>query len=374
MGASRGTVDGTSGWAATRRGRRLRQYTGVTSLPDDRAQPPLVGLADIMAAADRLDGITIRTPLLPYGDRAWLKPETLQPIGAFKLRGAYNAIATLSTSARAAGVVTHSSGNHGQGVARAARLLGVHAVVVMPSDAPQLKVDRVRADGAEIVLVGPSSDERAARATELARERGLTLVNPFDDDAVIAGQGTVGLEIVEQIVELDEPRAGREPGDPLPLTVLVPIGGGGLASGVATAVRSIRPEAQVWGVEPELAADARDSLREGRLVRWEPSQVGRTIADGMRPASIGVRNLAHLRAYLTGVLVVSEDEIRRAMVRAADEARLVVEPSGATTLAAWCFHADELPPTGRVVVVLSGGNVDAGRYAQLIAEGRAAGG
>jgi len=270
-------------------GRRFGQYTGVTLAPDAGSSPPLVGLADIMAAADRLDGITIRTPLLPYGDRAWLKPETLQPIGTFKLRGAYNAIATLSAAARAAGVVTHSSGNHGQGVARAARLLGVHAVVVMPSDAPRLKVDRVRADGAEIVLVGSSSDERAARAVELARERGLTLVNPFDDDAVIAGQGTVGLEIVEQIADLDEPRAGQEPGEPPPLTVLVPIGGGGLASGVATAVRSIRPEAQVWGVEPELAADARDSLREGRLVRWEPSQVGRTIADGMRPASIGVR-------------------------------------------------------------------------------------
>jgi len=331
-------------------------------------------VVDIMAAAERLDGITIRTPLLPYGERAWLKPESLQPIGAFKLRGAYNAIATLPPAARAAGVVTHSSGNHGQGVARAARLLGVLAVVVMPADAPQVKVDRVRADGAEIVLVGPSSDERAARAADLARERGLTLVNPFDDDAVIAGQGTVGLEIVEQIAELDEPRAGRAPGEPLPLTVLVPIGGGGLASGVATAVRSLRPDAQVWGVEPELAADARDSLREDRLVRWEPSQVGRTIADGMRPASIGARNLAHLRVYLTGVLVVSEDEIRRAMVRLADEARLVIEPSGATTLAAWCFHAAELPPDGRVVAVLSGGNVDPGRYAQLIAEGRAAGG
>jgi len=346
----------------------------VTLPPDAGQPPPLVGLADIMAAADRLEGVTIRTPLLPYGERAWLKPETLQPIGAFKLRGAYNAIATLPAAARAAGVVTHSSGNHGQGVARAARLLGVHAVVVMPSDAPHLKVDRVRADGAEIVIVGPSSEERAARAVELARERGLTLVNPFDDDAVIAGQGTVGLEIVEQVADLDEPRAGQEPAAPLPLTVLVPIGGGGLASGVATAVRSIRPDAQVWGVEPELAADARDSLREDRLVRWEPSLVGRTIADGMRPASIGVRNLAHLRVYLTGVLVVGEDEIRRAMVRAADEARLVVEPSGATTLAAWCFHAAELPPTGRVVAVLSGGNVDADRYAQLIAEGRAAGG
>ena len=359
---------------AARQGRRFGQYTGVTTPPEAAPPAPLVGLADIMAAADRLDGVTIRTPLLPFGDRAWLKPESLQPIGAFKLRGAYNAIATLSAAARAAGVVTHSSGNHGQGVARAARLLGVRAVVVMPSEAPRIKIERVRADGAEIVLVGPSSEERAARAVELARERGLTLVNPFDDDAVIAGQGTVGLEIVEQVADLDAPRAGQEPGEPPPLTVLVPIGGGGLASGVATAVRSLRPEAEVWGVEPELAADARDSLREGRRVRWEPAQVGRTIADGMRPASIGVRNLAHLRVYLSGVIVVGEDEIRRAMVRAADEARLVVEPSGATTLAAWCFHAPELAPTGRVVAILSGGNVDAGRYAQLIAEGRAAGG
>jgi threo-3-hydroxy-L-aspartate ammonia-lyase len=373
VGASRGTVDGTSGSAATRPGRRLRQYTGVTTRTEASAPPALVELTDILAAADRLEGITVRTPLLRFGERVWLKPETLQPIGAFKLRGAYNAIATLSDAARAAGVVSHSSGNHGQGVARAARLLGVHAVIVMPSDAPRIKVDRVRADGAEIVLVGPSSDERAARASELARERGLALVAPYDDAAVIAGQGTVGLEIVEQIAELDEPRAGQAFGDPQGLTVLVPIGGGGLASGVATAVRSLRPDAQVYGVEPELAADARDSWREGRLVRWEADQVGRTIADGMRTASIGVRNLAQLRAYLSGVLVVAEDEIKRAMVRAADEARLIVEPSGATALAAWCFHAAEVPSTGRVVAVLSGGNIDPARYAQLIAEGRAAG-
>lgn len=341
--------------------------------PDDNAAP-LVGLMDILAAAERLRGVTVRTPLLSFDARAWLKPETLQPIGAFKLRGAYNAIALLTPAARAAGVITHSSGNHGQGVARAARLLGVHAVIVMPSDAPSVKLARVRADGAEVVLVGPASDERAARATELAAQRGLTLVPPYDDDAVIAGQGTIGLEIVEQVAELDDDRPGEGLAEPPALTVLVPIGGGGLASGVATAVRSLRPEARVFGVEPELAADARDSWRAGRLVRWEAAQVGRTIADGMRTASIGARNLAHLQRYLSGVLIVTEDEIRRAMVRAADETRLVVEPSGATALAAWCFHAAELPADGRIVAVLSGGNADPARYAQLIAEGRAAGG
>jgi len=361
----------------------LGQYTGVTDSPAPlsdagpaepaAAEEPLVGLMDILAAAERLVGVTVRTPLLAYDTRAWLKPETLQPIGAFKLRGAYNAIASLPPAARRAGVVSHSSGNHGQGVARAARLLGVHAVIVMPADAPHVKRERVRADGAEIVLVGSASDERAAKAAELAQQRGLTLVAPYDDAAVIAGQGTVGLEIVEQVAALDGASPGAALAEPAGLTVLVPIGGGGLAAGVATAVRSLRPEAHVFGVEPELAADARDSLRAGRIVRWEAAQVGRTIADGMRTASVGVRNLAHLRRYLSGVLVVAEDEIRRAMVRAADEARLIVEPSGATALAAWCFHADELPAQGRVVVVLSGGNVDPARYAQLVAEGRAAG-
>ena len=354
--------------------------------PDPPEAGQLVALDQILDAADRLQGVTILTPLLPWlpdpagRHRAWLKPESLQPTGAFKLRGAYNAIATLSPEHRRAGVVTHSSGNHAQGVARAARLLGVRATIVMPSDAPAVKVARVRADGAEIVVVGPSSDERLERAHALAEERGLTLVAPYDDRAVIAGQGTCGLEIVEQVAELDEIGGLREPGGPteaagpLELTVLVPIGGGGLASGVATAVKSLRPEARVYGVEPELAADARDSLRERRIVRWDPAQVGRTIADGQRAASIGRLPFVHLRRYLDGVIAVGEVEIMRAMVRAAREARLVLEPSGATTLAALLFHADELPETGRVVCVLSGGNVDPERYAALIAEGEAAGG
>ena len=354
--------------------------------PDDTAgDPPLVTLDAIRAAAEVVRGVVVRTPLLPFGPaiqgdpfgrtRAWLKPESLQPIGAFKLRGAYYNIATLSPERRAAGVVAHSSGNHAQGVARAARLLGVRAVIVMPSDAPAVKVERVRADGAEIVVVGPSSEERAQRATELARAEGLSMVAPYDDAATITGQGTVGLEIVEQLAEIEgSARSGASADGLAPFTVLVPVGGGGIASGVAVAVKSLRPDAVVLGVEPELAADARDSLAQGRIVTWPAEQVGRTIADGQRTAHLGQIPFAHLRRYLDGIVAVSEDEIARAMVRASREARLVLEPSGATTLAAWLFHAGELPVTGRVVCILSGGNVDPARYEELLARGIAAGG
>ncbi len=361
-------------------------------------EPALVTLDAIRAAAEVIRGVAVRTPLLPFGraiqgdrfgrTRAWLKPESLQPIGAFKLRGAYYNIAMLPPERRAAGVVAHSSGNHAQGVARAARLLGVRAVIVMPSDAPAVKVERVRADGAEIVVVGPSSEERAQRAAELARSEGLSMVAPYDDAATITGQGTIGLEIVEQLAEIEgldgrgiEPvtGTGAEPAsgtgaEPGAFTVLVPVGGGGIASGVATAVKSLRPDATVLGVEPELAADARDSLAQGRIVTWPAEQVGRTIADGQRTTHIGQIPFAHLRRFLDGIVTVSEDEIARAMVRASREARLVLEPSGATTLAAWLFHAGELPATGRVACVLSGGNVDPARYEELLARGIAAGG
>ena len=349
--------------------------------------PALVTLDAIRAATAVIRGVVVRTPLLPFGrpedrdpsgrTRAWLKPESLQPIGSFKLRGAYYNIATLSAECRTAGVVTHSSGNHAQGVARAARLLGVRAVIVMPSNAPRIKVERVREDGAEIVFVGPSSEERAARAAELARIDGLSLVGPYDDVATITGQGTVGLEIVEQLAALDE----RTPSTPsarrpevAPFTVLVPVGGGGIASGVAVAVKSLRPDAVVLGVEPALAADARDSLAQGQLVTWSAELVGRTIADGQRATHIGRIPFALLRRYLDGIVTVTEDEIARAMVRASREARLVLEPSGATALAAWLFHQDELPANGRVVSILSGGNVDPVRYDELLARGIAAGG
>lgn len=342
--------------------------------PDPR--PTLVTLDDIRGAAAGLAGIVVRTPLLPFGPplpghplghpRAFLKPENLQPIGAFKLRGAYHTLASLTAEERDRGVVTHSSGNHAQGVARAARLLGIRAVIVMPSDAPAVKVAGVRADGGEIDVVGPAGEDRIRRADELAARDGLVLIPSYDDARIIAGQGTAGLEIAEQLVELGYPTGA--------VTVLVPIGGGGLSSGVATAIRALRPDATILGVEPELAADARDSLREGRVVRWDPALTGRTSADGMRASALGTLTFAHLQASLDGVVTVSEAEIARAMVRAARGARLVLEPSGATTLAAWLFHAAELPSDGPVVALLSGGNVDRDTYAERLAAGEAAGG
>lgn len=336
----------------------------------------LVGIDDIRRAAAGLVGVTVRTPLLPFGrpfegdphghPRAWLKPESLQPIGAFKLRGAWHAVSSLSPADRSRGVVAHSSGNHAQGVARAARLLGVPAVIVMPQDAPAVKVAGVRADGAEIVFVGPASDERVAMADQLVRERGLVLIPAYDDLAIIAGQGTCGLEIVEQMAELGHNEE--------PLTVLVPVGGGGLASGVSTAVKALRADARVLGVEPELAADAAESLRTGSIVRWGPERTNRTSADGMRTSSLGVRTFRHLRAHLDGIVTVPESAIARAMVRAARAARLVVEPSGAATLAALLFAPELEEVPGHVVAILSGGNVDPERYQQLIEAGVAAGG
>jgi threonine dehydratase len=323
------------------------------------APTDLVGIADIRAAADRLRGIAIRTPLVGYGatnQPTFLKAESLQPIGAFKLRGAYNAIATLTPDQRARGVVTYSSGNHAQGVARAAKLLGIGAVVVMPSDAPVIKRERVAADGAEVVIVGTASDERQQVAESLADERGLAVIPPFDDDRIIAGQGTVGLEIAEDLPEV--------------ATVLVPVGGGGLASGVAVAVRALRPTARVIGVEPELAADARDSLAAGEIVHWAAEDVSRTIADGTRTQALGQRTFAHLRVHLERIVTVSEEEIAASVRLAAERSRLVVEPSGALGIAALTFHAAELglaDGDGPTVAVVSGGNVDPGRYRELLA-------
>ena len=322
------------------------------------AAPPLVTLDAIRAAAERLRGITIRTPLLvfgPPGDRRFLKAESLQPIGAFKLRGAYVAVASLSPEELAHGVITYSSGNHAQGVARAARLLGTAAVVVMPSDAPEVKRERVAADGAEIVVVGTASDERQRVAEQIAARRGLAIIPPFDDDRIIAGQGTVGLEIAEDLPDL--------------AVILVPVGGGGLASGVATAIAAVRPGVRVIGVEPELAADARESLERGEIVAWPAELVSRTIADGTRTQALGGRTFAHLRAHLDSIVTVSEAEIAAAVRLAAERGRLVVEPSGALGIAAMSFHAGELGldrTDGSVVAVVSGGNVDPARYHALL--------
>lgn len=325
----------------------------------DPAEGRLVSIDDIRAAARMLDGIALRTPLVSFGPsepRRLLKAESLQPIGAFKIRGAYVAVASLSPEARSRGVVTYSSGNHAQGVARAARLLGIPAIVVMPSDAPPVKRRRVEADGAEVVVVGTASEERRIVAERLAVEHGLSIIPPYDDDRIIAGQGTCGLEIVEDLPDV--------------AAVLVPVGGGGLASGVAAAVRALRPDCRVVGVEPELAADARESLEAGRIVEWPAELVNRTIADGTRTQSLGRRTFAHLMALLDRVVTVSEAEIGAAVRIAAEEARLVVEPSGALAVAALRFRAAEAgltDLTGPVVGVVSGGNVDPDRYRELLA-------
>lgn len=330
----------------------------MTALGEAARAGALVTLDAIRAAAETIRGVAIRTPIVAFGqpaDRRWLKAESLQPIGAFKIRGAYVAVASLTRAERARGVITYSSGNHAQGVARAARLLGAPAIVVMPSDAPMIKRERVAADGAEIVVVGIAGEERQAVAESMAAERGLSIIPPYDDDRIIAGQGTIGLELVEDLPDL--------------ACVLLPIGGGGLASGVATAIKALLPGARVIGVESELAADAHESLARGEIVRWPAELVARTIADGTRTQALGVRTFAHLRAHLDEIVTVSEAEIAAAVRLAAERARLVVEPSGALSLAAMAFHAGELGLTGlagSVVAVISGGNVDPERYRELL--------
>lgn len=347
-----------------------RQYTDVTTRDP---YPDQVTLADVQAAADCLIGVAVRTPLLAFGPfddevgapRVWLKPENLQPIGAFKIRGAYNALATLPPEERARGVVTHSSGNHAQGVARAARMLGMKAVIVMPDDTPEIKLAGVRADGAEIVFVGADNEARIARADEIAAERGMPVISSFDDARIVAGQGTVGLEIVEQLAELG--RANE------PLTVFVPIGGGGLSAGVCVAVKSLRPDAIVIGVEPELAADAAESMREDRIVRWGPELTGRTIADGMRTSAVGRIPFAQLRRLIDEVVTVTEDEIKRGMLEASTRARIVAEPSGAVSIAGWMRYGADRPDAdvSDTVLVVSGGNVDPLAYRTFLAEAAA---
>jgi threonine dehydratase len=323
----------------------------VSSVEESRT---LVTLADIEAAAERIRGRVLRTPLLPFPadpDRPLrLKPESLQVTGAFKLRGAYNAILPKLDAARAAGVVAHSSGNHARAVAWVARELGIRAVIVMPDAAPPVKVEAVRALGAEVVIVPPH--ERDTRAEELSAEQGFVLVRPYDDPAIVAGQGTVGLEIVQDLPDVD--------------VVLVPVSGGGLIGGVATAVKSVNPTAVVIGVEPELAGDAAESFRTGERVTWTPEQTYRTIADGLRTTSVGETPWRQIQRYVDDVITVTEDEIRDAVVRVATGCRLVAEPSGAVSTAAYLHHAGQLPTDGRFVAVVSGGNVAMDAYATIL--------
>ena len=314
-----------------------------------------VTLDDIRAAAGRLDGIALRTPLVPFttpdGRALLLKPESLQAIGAFKIRGAYNAIARLDDPARARGVVAASSGNHAQGVARAARLLGVPATVFMPIDAPAVKRERVLADGARIIDWDPADPVFIQdHARSYAAEHGVTLVHSYDNDDVIAGQGTAGLEVAEALDSVG--------------AMLVPVGGGGLISGIATVIRALHPAARIIGAEPALAADAQESFRAGRLVEWPRERSRRTIADGTR-TNLAPRTFAHIRRLVDDIVTVDEDEIAAAVRLLAERSRLVVEPSGALAVAVATFRAREaglIRIDGPIVTLVSGGNVDPARF------------
>jgi threonine dehydratase len=248
-------------------------------------------------------------------------------------------------------VITYSSGNHGQGVAYAARALGTKAVIVMPKNAPAIKREATAALGAEIVLVGPSSLERQLKAEELARQHGYVIVPPFNDEKIIAGQGTMGLEILEDLPQVE--------------TVLAPVGGGGMISGIATAIKLSKPGVKVIAVEPVLAADAQASLRAGKIVEFPAEQVSRTLADGLRTQSIGPINFEHIRKYVDDIVTVTEDEIRETMRKLALNTKTIAEPSGAVAVAAFLFQRDELPKTIVNVAVISGGNIDPQLRAEL---------
>ncbi len=308
--------------------------------------PALVTLPDIEAAAVRLAGVVRRTPLLltqlgrPEAP-LWLKAESLQLGGSFKLRGATNAVAQLHDDERARGVITHSSGNHAQALARAAREAGIAATIVMPSQAPAVKRAATEALGANVVVVDIS--EREAVTERLRVETGAVFVPPFDHPAIIAGQGTVGLEIAEELPDV--------------ATVLVPVSGGGLISGIAAALKADRPHVRVVGVEPELAGDLAEGFTAGQRVTWSSANTGRTIADGLRVTAVGDLNWHHIRTLVDDVVTVSEDEIRAAMRLTILEAKLVCEPSGAVAVAGYFAHSKRVGP-GPTVAVVSGGNVE----------------
>src|SRR5579864_6108485 len=320
----------------------------------------MISLSDLHSAQSRIEGVTVRTHLVEFPQTMWgqppsavqpgevrrllLKPENQQPIGAFKLRGAYNKIASLTEDERKRGVISYSSGNHAQGVAYAARALKVKAIIVMPNNAPAIKREATAKLGAEIVLVGPGSDERKAKAEQLAAQHRYAIVPPYNDEKIIAGQGTIALEILEDFPTVE--------------TVLSPVGGGGLISGVAAAIKLTNPKVKVIGVEPELAADAQASLRSGKIVQFPAEQVSRTIADGLRTQSIGPINFEHIRAYVDDIITVTEDEIRQAMKYLAANPATVAEPSGAVATAGFIFHAHLLPKTNLNVAIISGGNIE----------------
>ena len=308
---------------------------------------PSITFADIQAAAARLRGVAHRTPVVTSrtldalaGCAVFLKCENLQRGGAFKFRGAYNTISQLTAEERARGVLAFSSGNHAQGLALAAQLLGAPAVICMPSDAPAVKVAATRGYGAEIIFYDRQRDDREAVARAVAAERGLALVPPYDDPRIMAGAGTAALELAEDVPDLD--------------ALLVPIGGGGLIAGSAVAMHGARPHAQVIGVEPADANDTQQSLRAGARVTIAPPA---TLADGLRVVQPGALTFPVVQRHVADILTVSEDEIAEAMRFALLRLKLVIEPSGAVPLAA--VLARRMPAgLQRVGIILSGGNID----------------
>ncbi len=323
-------------------------------------EPP--GIADIEAAAERLRGRAVVTPLLEspllnarLGGRLLVKAEPLQRTGSFKFRGAYNNIAQIPEAQRARGVVAYSSGNHAQGVAAAAKLLGAPALIVMPSDAPRVKIENTRAWGAEVRLYDPAGESREAVAAKLAEERGATIVPPFDHPWTVAGQGTVGIELASQAAAL-EARLDA---------VLAPCGGGGLIAGIATALAARAPGVPVHAVEPEGFDDTARSLASGRRETARPG--ARSFCDALRAPTPGAFTFAINRRLLAGGIAVSDAEVAAAMRLAFLHLKLVIEPGGAVALAA--VASGKFPLDGRTVaVVASGGNVDAALYAEILAD------
>ncbi|HEX5561473.1 MAG TPA: pyridoxal-phosphate dependent enzyme [Nocardioidaceae bacterium] len=317
--------------------------------------PDLPSFEDVRAAAERLRGVAHRTPVLvsrtldaQVGGEVFLKCESFQRVGAFKFRGAYNAISRLSAEQLAAGVAAFSSGNHAQAVALAARELGSHAVILMPADAPASKVDAVLGYGAEVVTYDRYTEDRLALGTALAAERGMTLIPPYDHRDVIAGQGTAALELLEDVPGLD--------------VLVVPVGGGGLIAGSAIAAKAMRPDIRVVGVEPAAGDDTRRSLRAGRRVTVD---VPHTIADGQAVSTPGELTFAVNQRLVDDIVTVADDDILDAMRFAFDRLKIVLEPSGATPLAAVLSGSSGTAP--KQGLVLSGGNIGTARFLDLMA-------
>jgi threonine dehydratase len=310
----------------------------------------MVTLDEIRQAAERVRVIARVTPLLDVSTLAgrplWLKCESLQPGGAFKIRGAYNMVAQLTAEQRARGVVTYSSGNHGQAMALAARELGAPAVVVMPTTAPRIKVEGARAFGAEVIFAGTTSIERRARAEEEAAARGLAMIPPFDHDRIVAGQGTLGLELLDQRPDVE--------------AVLVPVGGGGLLAGVAAAIKQVNPAVRVIGVEPAGADAMKQSLDRGAPVTLPKTE---SIADGLMPVRPGDITFAHAQRFVDQVITVTDDEIVDAVLWLFSKAKIVAEPSGAATVAAALSGRVEC--AGPLVAIISGGNMGLEKLEEL---------